>query len=880
MKVTLIDLNRKLRKHCIDLEDGARVGQIKTVLVKMSLVPPGFCPKLVYQTKLLADNDSLSSIGYDAGRGISFLCVRCPVAEASPAAVDPTLPVISVKLNPIDIFGAQPDPLDKHATMRAFISSCIAETRVQEANPNYCDSLHLSDDSVEFFDSLMERICKSICRHIDSVCNFETAVRRALPSNLADYYLKDPFVEARRTVQDTAAMRAHVSAWLSFPMDPALSQTFVTKIIGLIDYVMHQFLDQFWISIDLDLCYHKRVGHTDLCIADAFLLKSKCKEGSCGSGVAEAATESDVKILLQQRYQPCPSLLIYYMILSDNDILELCESLWGVEFEQCFPPRKYKDEMLKDWLGRCMQLWKKDDPRMSWFCNGVGAHSCAIPSLGGSTFPRRCDLSTLLFFCLQYDAVDALGFRQKDGAEDCYIKPLAKMLDAIRRAHAGECIQLDLTEMLDEELQGCAVLQLFGALIVQVTAGNVSKVSCRIPSYAEYDEKQLALYEQIISWIEELLGDDVLDHDCLPLLNTKQIPRAQTFNRNVGQTEPAASPLSVGSAYSGPEYSVGDVPASASMCSSKPLQQGSRVRIEGLQSKPEINGREGIICEACNQQNGRWTVRIDADGINPSYKISVCPANLQVIRLERAFVPSAVPASHNFATQWMDEDGLVFPTNVDSARECPKGHKLADFGSCAWGGGIRQLTCCTGGTRPGIGKGSRVIIEGLKSSPEMNGRTGVICGEISPQNARFTVNIDADGARHSVLGTFSPANLRVIKHNPSVEWLDENGLICPKNVDFSRECPKGHVLVPFGADGLSCSPQTLMCRVCHIVAAGNSGAWLVCSIPGCCGWHAVCASCALARATPSFALSASDNFCMQVFRNCATRTIVFLQNSL
>jgi hypothetical protein len=688
MKVTLIDT--KLRKYSLDLDDGARVGQIKTVLVNMSLVPPGFCPKLVYRTKLLADDDSLSSIGYDASRGISFLCVRCPVAEAPPAAVGPSLPVIAVKVNPMDSFGAQLEPLDKHATMRAFISSCIAEARVHEANPYYCNSLHLSDDSVEFFDSLMERICESVGRHIDSTCNFETAVRRVLPSNLADYYLKDPLVLAQSTVQDTAAMHAHVSAWLSFPMDPALSETFVTKTIGLINYVMRQFLDHFWIMIDADLCHQKRDGLTELCIADVFLLKSKFMEGGCGSGVAEAATESDVKGLLQQRYQPCPSLLIYHIILSDNDILELCESLWGAEFEQLFPPRKYPDEMMKDWLERCMQLWKKNDPRMSWFCNGVGAHSCATPSLGGSTFPRQCDLSTLLFFCLQYDAVDALGFRQKDGAEDCNVTLLAVMLDTIRRAHAGECIQLDLTDMLDEELRGCAVLQLFGALIVQVTAGKISKVSCRIPPCAEYDEKQLALYEQSISWIEELLGDGVLDHDCMPLLNTKQLPRAQKFNRNIGQTKPAAAPLSVSSANSGPQDSVR---ASAPRCSPNPLQQGSRVRIEGLQSKPEMNGREGIICEAFNQQNGRWTVRIDANGINPSCKISIRPANLQVIQLERAFVPPAVPASHNFASQWVDEDGLVFPKNVDFARECPKGHALADFGSCAWGGGIRQLMC-------------------------------------------------------------------------------------------------------------------------------------------------------------------------------------------
>ena len=172
-----------------------------------------------------------------------------------------------------------------------------------------------------------------------------------------------------------------------------------------------------------------------------------------------------------------------------------------------------------------------------------------------------------------------------------------------------------------------------------------------------------------------------------------------------------------------------------------------------------------------------------------------------------------------------------------------------------------------------LGKGSRVVIGGLVSSPEMNGRIGVICGDLSPQNGRFTVKISADGARPGVLGTFSPANLSVHKHNPSMEWLDEDGLVCPKNVNFSRECAKGHALLSFCTDGLNRSANMLMCRVCHIVAKSDLGAWLVCSIAGCCGGYAVCGSCASASnmASPVFAPPAHDEVCMQVFRHSTAR---------
>ena len=63
---------------------------------------------------------------------------------------------------------------------------------------------------------------------------------------------------------------------------------------------------------------------------------------------------------------------------------------------------------------------------------------------------------------------------------------------------------------------------------------------------------------------------------------------------------------------------------------SETLQDGSRVCIEGLQAKPELNGRKGVIRGAFRQDSGRWTVEIDADDKGPNVQVSMRPANLKV----------------------------------------------------------------------------------------------------------------------------------------------------------------------------------------------------------------------------------------------------------
>ena len=162
-------------------------------------------------------------------------------------------------------------------------------------------------------------------------------------------------------------------------------------------------------------------------------------------------------------------------------------------------------------------------------------------------------------------------------------------------------------------------------------------------------------------------------------------------------------------------------------------------------------------------------------------------------------------------------------------------------------------------------QGSRVRIEGLQAAPEMNGRTGVVCGAVDQESGRWAVQVDANGARCACRGTFRPANLRVVpSHNFSTEWLDEEGCVWRKNVDFSRECAKGHALAPLGDCGGDAGDMRLMCRLCHSFCGRDcdeAASWLVCSVDsGCCGGYAVCCSCARKPSSDVAVSAGSDNF--------------------
>jgi hypothetical protein len=106
--------------------------------------------------------------------------------------------------------------------------------------------------------------------------------------------------------------------------------------------------------------------------------------------------------------------------------------------------------------------------------------------------------------------------------------------------------------------------------------------------------------------------------------------------------------------------------------------------------------------------------------------------------------------------------------------------------------------------------------------------------------------------------------------NFGTEWLDEDGRVCPKNVDYATQCPKGHHLVSVslggGAEAQQASGADVMCRVCHAsMPRQHACEWLVCSVAGCCGGYAVCAACVGLLACSRKAVAAiADDFCMMV----------------
>jgi hypothetical protein len=178
--------------------------------------------------------------------------------------------------------------------------------------------------------------------------------------------------------------------------------------------------------------------------------------------------------------------------------------------------------------------------------------------------------------------------------------------------------------------------------------------------------------------------------------------------------------------------------------------------------------------------------------------------------------------------------------------------------------------------------GSRVRIEGLQGAPEMNGRTGVLIGDFDRISGRWSVRVDADGARRACVGMFRPSNLKLApSHNFSTEWLDDLGRVCPKNVDYAMQCPKGHALAPFDGSGEPPAQQPsdadVICRVCHGSTQRRLACdWLTCSVAGCCGGYAVCAACVTVLGSAlQRAAACTDDFCMTV-THCASAAILCL----
>ncbi len=103
----------------------------------------------------------------------------------------------------------------------------------------------------------------------------------------------------------------------------------------------------------------------------------------------------------------------------------------------------------------------------------------------------------------------------------------------------------------------------------------------------------------------------------------------------------------------------------------------------------------------------------------------------------------------------------------------------------------------------------------------------------------------------------------------ATEWLDELGRVCPKNVDYAAQCPKGHALAPFDSSSEPPAQQPsdadVICRVCHgSTQRWYARGWLTCSVEGCCGGYAVCAGCASALDGADAEAAADADFPLEV----------------
>jgi hypothetical protein len=244
---------------------------------------------------------------------------------------------------------------------------------------------------------------------------------------------------------------------------------------------------------------------------------------------------------------------------------------------------------------------------------------------------------------------------------------------------------------------------------------------------------------------------------------------------------------------------------SASKPTADELRDGSRVRVDGLVSKPAMNGRTGVICGPFNSDTGRWTIQIDGSDSSEQTKIALRPCNLKLIeeRSEQTNAPiTQLPETHSASK--------------------PTAYELRD--------------------------GSRVRVDGLVSKPSMNGRTGVICGPFNSDTGRWTIQIDGSDSSEQTKLALRSCNIKLLPvYNFATHWLDEHGNVCPKDVEFSRQCPKGHPLVELANDTFDFNCHQLQCRLCHATCPANSRdapKWKVCQHShACCSGYAVCNGC-------------------------------------
>ena len=173
----------------------------------------------------------------------------------------------------------------------------------------------------------------------------------------------------------------------------------------------------------------------------------------------------------------------------------------------------------------------------------------------------------------------------------------------------------------------------------------------------------------------------------------------------------------------------------------------------------------------------------------------------------------------------------------------------------------------------------KVLLPGERGSAQLRKTVDVLASNFIAFNSlsasglgkMSSVSNSDTGASAAAVPSIQPAAPSI---NVATEWLDEDGRVCPKNVDYATQCPKGHPLAPFThhSSAAAHAQQRLLCRVCHESIerehASQSRGWYICSVTGCCGGYAVCGSCVSALSGVRAAAAASDDVPVLVSLQC------------
>eukprot|EP00397_Hematodinium_sp_SG-2012_P064008 GEMP01089576.1.p1 GENE.GEMP01089576.1~~GEMP01089576.1.p1 ORF type:complete len:117 (+),score=28.25 GEMP01089576.1:26-376(+) len=108
---------------------------------------------------------------------------------------------------------------------------------------------------------------------------------------------------------------------------------------------------------------------------------------------------------------------------------------------------------------------------------------------------------------------------------------------------------------------------------------------------------------------------------------------------------------------------------------------GARARICGLQSRPELNGQEGVLRD---EQNDRWLVLLDTMGSTDT-PLAVKPTNLEILSTGKKYDAALLKSEM--------EETLVYWQGVNCSREAlvRDSTRVASLVPASCGGTVEQF---------------------------------------------------------------------------------------------------------------------------------------------------------------------------------------------